>query len=161
MKDCAKCKLNLPDKAFYVRRGSGCGLSSHCKKCTKESNRKRLAEKPEMAREHSRRHARTIGGRFTYSKAISRCAGWSWSLSESEYSVLVCQSCHYCGFALTPTGIGLDRKDSERGYEIDNVVPCCRECNVAKNTWFTYEEMLIIGPAIRVVKLNRFQGVSE
>lgn len=28
---------------------------------------------------------------------------------------------------------GLDRRDSSRGYDLDNVVPCCRACNVAKN----------------------------
>jgi hypothetical protein len=27
---------------------------------------------------------------------------------------------------------GLDRVDNGKGYEIDNVVPCCKECNYAK-----------------------------
>jgi 5-methylcytosine-specific restriction endonuclease McrA len=29
---------------------------------------------------------------------------------------------------------GLDRVDSAGIYEVDNVVPCCRDCNLAKNT---------------------------
>lgn len=27
---------------------------------------------------------------------------------------------------------GIDRKDSSKGYELSNVLPCCRRCNVAK-----------------------------
>ena len=27
---------------------------------------------------------------------------------------------------------GLDRVDNEKGYTIDNVVPCCKHCNYAK-----------------------------
>ena len=36
---------------------------------------------------------------------------------------------------------GLDRVDNSRGYEPDNVVPCCRRCNRAKNDE-TAEEFL-------------------
>ena len=28
---------------------------------------------------------------------------------------------------------GLDRVDNNKGYTIDNVVPCCKRCNYAKN----------------------------
>jgi len=30
--------------------------------------------------------------------------------------------------------MGLDRWDNSRGYFADNVVPCCKDCNRAKNT---------------------------
>jgi len=29
---------------------------------------------------------------------------------------------------------GLDRVDNNKGYLLDNVVPCCKVCNIAKNT---------------------------
>lgn len=28
---------------------------------------------------------------------------------------------------------GIDRKDSSKGYTIDNCVPCCTECNTMKS----------------------------
>lgn len=34
---------------------------------------------------------------------------------------------------------GLDRVDSSKGYTMDNVVPCCKYCNIAKNS-MTQEE---------------------
>lgn len=54
------------------------------------------------------------------------------------------QNCHYCGLKpsnrQSATGnngdfiySGLDRKDNSKGYTLDNVVPCCKICNRAKN----------------------------
>ncbi len=70
--------------------------------------------------------------------------GREWLLSEDEFFKLSQQDCHYCGEA--PSQIkrgcsqehdfvynGLDRIDSTKDYVIDNVVPCCRRCNIAKN----------------------------
>jgi hypothetical protein len=36
---------------------------------------------------------------------------------------------------------GIDRLDSSRGYEMGNVVPCCKQCNWAKND-IPYDEFL-------------------
>jgi hypothetical protein len=40
-------------------------------------------------------------------------------------------SCHYCGERI-PT-IGIDRFDNSSGYDINNVVPCCKICNKMKS----------------------------
>lgn len=78
-------------------------------------------------------------------------------LTETQLESLVTQICHYCGtppYALSinsPQGSearkehskflynGLDRKDSDRGYTLDNVVPCCKRCNFGKHE-MTQEE---------------------
>jgi 5-methylcytosine-specific restriction endonuclease McrA len=39
----------------------------------------------------------------------------------------------------------IDRKDSSRGYELDNICLACMRCNRIKSNIFTYEEMKIIG----------------
>lgn len=65
------------------------------------------------------------------------------------------RKCVYCG---DTHNIGLDRIDNTKGHEIDNVVPCCYECNVARGNNFSYEEMLIIGESIRKVKSNRIKN---
>jgi hypothetical protein len=69
---------------------------------------------------------------------------------------------HYCGFDLPPTGMAIDRKDSQIGYTPSNVVPCCIDCNLAKNESFSYDEMLLLGAVIRDIKLRRQErGQSE
>ena len=40
--------------------------------------------------------------------------------------------CHYCGEQII--GVGIDRIDSSKGYEISNCISCCTICNKMKNT---------------------------
>jgi len=66
------------------------------------------------------------------------------NLTEEQFKELIQQNCYYCGSK--PNNIskrfncngsyiynGLDRIDNTKGYTIDNVVSCCRFCNMAKN----------------------------
>lgn len=69
-----------------------------------------------------------------------------WQLTKEQACVLLQQPCYYCGtepnqgsrLSSTHNGAfiynGLDRVDNSKGYIIDNVVSCCKICNVAKNT---------------------------
>lgn len=70
----------------------------------------------------------------------------NWDLSEDQVWELMNTNCFYCG--IEPTTIskpgtknprspifkysGIDRVDSSKGYEIPNVVSCCKNCNMAK-----------------------------
>lgn len=73
-------------------------------------------------------------------------------LDDNEFRRLVRRDCHYCGCG--PTNVksaksfngqfhynGIDRIDNSKGYEATNVVPCCRDCNIAKRT-MGYKEFL-------------------
>lgn len=54
-------------------------------------------------------------------------------IDRQEYSWLMSQNCFYCGDTVAnKIGARLDRLDSSKAYTFDNVVTCCRECNVAK-----------------------------
>lgn len=64
-------------------------------------------------------------------------------ITKEEFVELSSKDCHYCGGKPTPSKghrewatyvltNGLDRVDSSMGYLRNNVVPCCRRCNVAK-----------------------------
>lgn len=54
-------------------------------------------------------------------------------LMAYEYESLLSQGCHYCGTSLvSQNGTCLDRLDSNKGYTLQNVVPCCGICNRAK-----------------------------
>lgn len=76
-------------------------------------------------------------------KESSRKRGFSFSLTEEEFFELLAAPCVYCGRSNTRRvrdnvgggGFecnGIDRIDSERGYETGNVEPCCWTCNDAK-----------------------------
>jgi hypothetical protein len=81
---------------------------------------------------------------FLNYKTGARIRGFSWELSKAEFCALTMQVCHYCGAAPTRTHKsgprshgaclynGVDRKNSDKGYTRDNVVPACWECNRAK-----------------------------
>lgn len=70
--------------------------------------------------------------------------GLAWGLSYEDVERLIQQPCFYCGTINSNHKVtknckegydhnGIDRTDSSRGYFIDNVVPCCKICNRAKN----------------------------
>jgi len=65
---------------------------------------------------------------------------------------ILTQKCVYCG---DDKRIGCDRIDNKKGHTIDNVVPCCVECNAARNNFFSFEEMKEIGNVIREIKRRR------
>jgi hypothetical protein len=52
----------------------------------------------------------------------------------------------------------LDRLDSSKGYEVSNVVSCCRPCNVAKSNVWTVGEFLEIGFVIGRLKKKRLEA---
>ena len=67
-----------------------------------------------------------------------------WMLTEDEFYHISQKNCFYC--SIPPTNIrhgvstshdfiynGLDRIDSSKEYTLDNVVACCKKCNIAKN----------------------------
>lgn len=52
--------------------------------------------------------------------------------------------CHYCTGSLNEYGHSLDRKDNSKSYTVDNVVPCCTDCNRTKGDRLTYDEMVAV-----------------
>ena len=48
--------------------------------------------------------------------------------------------CHYCGVEGWDI-IGCDRIDNDKPHTLDNVVPCCEECNIKRGRK-TYDEFL-------------------
>lgn len=55
-------------------------------------------------------------------------------ISYELFKFLIRSNCHYCGTSgSNKYGYnGIDRIDSKGGYTEDNVVPCCKHCNMAK-----------------------------
>lgn len=103
----------------------------------------------------SRKRARTPRGRYKASQSIAKSRNLEWEISEVQYYELIKQKCHYCYYPLNETGIGLDRMDNDKGYLINNVVPCCLPCNRTRSDNYSYNEMLILAETIRQIKKTR------
>jgi hypothetical protein len=81
-------------------------------------------------------------------KKVSYNYGREFSLSKEQFKLLVDGNCFYCGqkpsksikgntytknnWAEYPYN-GIDRKDNDKGYSLDNCISCCFICNRAKN----------------------------
>ena len=74
--------------------------------------------------------------------------GLPFELSKEEFKKITSDNCFYCGISPKQEAIptykrnfgnyiynGIDRIDSSKGYKSDNIVPCCGQCNVAKNNY--------------------------
>lgn len=51
-------------------------------------------------------------------------------ITKEEFENLWEKPCHYCNSPIET--IGLDRVDNNKGYVIENIVPCCKICNFMK-----------------------------
>jgi len=71
------------------------------------------------------------------SRAVTKNSTFSLTLEEFEKEIK--SSCVYCGY--NDGLLGIDRIDSSRGYERDNIVACCKVCNYLKLD-HTFEEWL-------------------
>lgn len=66
---------------------------------------------------------------------------YTFNLTQDDVKNITQQNCHYCGcepkqISKSKNGNyiynGIDRVNNSRGYELDNVVPCCAKCNRIK-----------------------------
>lgn len=66
-------------------------------------------------------------------------------ISLEEYIAIVqAKECHYCNDNIfrSSQGYGLDRKDNDLGYTLENSIPCCSHCNFFKGKFLSYAEMI-------------------
>jgi len=82
--------------------------------------------------------------------------GLEYGLSKEYINDQLQKSCTYCGYPAT----GLDRIDNTKGHTDENCIPCCWECNTARMSNFTVDEMRIIGRGIKEVKDNRYKTTT-
>lgn len=147
-KRCYHCKKTFPIENFWKDSRVKSGIRAGCKQCcgTQYSNWQK--NNPEKVKGYNRKgYARlkgTIGYKFWRIKATSKQRGLEFRIEEKDFIELMSKECFYCGSKLH---IGLDRVDSNYGYLLENVVPCCYRCNVAKNT-MTQEEFIDLCSAI-------------
>ena len=146
-KTCVDCGKNLKIRNDYIKKHRG-----RCQSCAKKHD----WEDQEYRRKCSEAHK---GHRYNpplpwreasfnnilhiYKKS-AQDRGIIWSLTKKQFKLLTKQNCHYCD--IEPLQIaspkkfkygdwiynGIDRLRDDKGYEINNVVSCCKKCNYAK-----------------------------
>jgi hypothetical protein len=97
-------------------------------------------------------------------KSRAKKRNYEYSLTRAEFSDLIKQPCYYCGSVPKKleradwssrndflVANGIDRINSDIGYNIKNVVPCCGDCNYAKSNLKQSEFFQLIG---RIYKLH-------
>jgi hypothetical protein len=147
-RNCEHCKVS-----FQLKRNT----RRFCESCSIEHRLvlRRVAMKRRVhtygSREWSRRRYEHIRDR-AYQKGIP------FNITTSDIQELA--KPHKCHFCKIKRGIfTLDRLNNDLGYAMDNLALACWPCNVIKANLFTESEMMILGPAIR--KLRMMRGHSE
>ena len=101
-------------------------------------------------------------------KHVAREGGRIWDISKEDFRKLTSSNCFYCGSK--PSNIskrpnrrhwgvylynGIDRVNSNNGYKLDNVVPCCTMCNRMKLAW-AQEEFFA-----KIKQIYEYLGLGE
>lgn len=87
------------------------------------------------------------------------------SLTYDEFiDIAKIPNCHYCDIKIVRTtkrgekgyrGYFLDRMDNNVGYERNNLVPCCWNCNQAKGNRYTYSEFVEISELLKTKRTSQ------
>lgn len=80
----------------------------------------------------SRKVKTIIEQHFARYDAAARKRGITFNLHIEQFAALWKKPCTYCGQEIQT--IGIDRINSDLGYNTDNITPCCTTCNWAKRT---------------------------
>ncbi len=139
-KKCYKCEIVKPVSEFSRDNTCKDRLRFACKKCDNRRSRENYINNKELRIIKYKAYNRTTEGRYSNFKSTAKARNLKVDITYDEHVALLAPNkCHYCSKALQETGSGLDRIDSNIGYLLSNVVPCCKICNVMKNNLETPE----------------------
>jgi len=136
------CKCDCGNEKIVSGRNLKYGLIKSCGCLQKESNKKRTLPEGIAARNAA----------IYYHKHNAKQRNLEQILTDEQIIAIHKENCHYCGTPpsnissqLRVNGLyvynGIDRLNNEKGYTLDNVVPCCKQCNHAKSDQ-TYDEFM-------------------
>lgn len=98
-------------------------------------------------------YQKTIKGRYNFSKYKAKKQNKEFSLTLEQYEQLLNMPCYYDGISLLGEyGVGLDRIDNNKGYILQNVLPCCGTCNKIRGATVSVAEMLEIAKLLKKLR---------
>lgn len=152
---CSKCEQTLPITDYVKRKDAKDGLSYHCKSCVRaykdsrkeslrvyqrayqQENKGRLARKAReeyqqggRRKTYAKEYNQTPRGKFSTYKTAAKARDLPFDTTFEAFTTFWQKPCTYCGDPIDT--IGIDRVDSDKGYEFGNLVPCCTDCNLMK-----------------------------
>lgn len=137
-KRCTGCKIVKDSSDYFSNPRGKDGLTAKCKPCTKQS-------------------WASLGSRWSGFHAQARRDGNEITLTREEWESLIKKPCHYCRGPLPTFGRGLDRKDFDKPYSNDNVLPCCGVCNEQRGRAYSVEEQEMYGAVTEKIRAMRIE----
>lgn len=95
-------------------------------------------------KEYNRKYKKSFIGKFNQARAMAKWRDLEFDIDFKAYKELIKQPCFYCA----KKSSGLDRIKNNKGYNLKNVLPCCRSCNVLRNDQFSVEETQVMVKAL-------------
>jgi hypothetical protein len=143
---CSICQIDKDIESFAFRYKSTSKRHKHCRNCQKEKRRRWYLENREIVKKQSNDYyhnhpeqiaiyRNSIDSKFSQYRSLAKRRNISFLLTKDQFATFWQKPCYYGG---NKPGheietIGIDRIDSSKGYSIENCVPCCFRCNIAKN----------------------------
>jgi hypothetical protein len=131
--DCGKQKFIRIENLYQGTKSCGCARNATLKTNSQNIAMRKLAI--------SRNDFSYIKRLFYSYQSMSARTNKSFSLDFEKFAKIIFLNCNYCGISPSNTLCwnrndfkynGIDRVDSSIGYQDDNIVPCCKNCNFAK-----------------------------
>lgn len=145
--DCGKEVVTRKSNLVGKKKQLSCG-------CNKESFTKRILPNNQSA----------FNSLFGSYKSAAKKRNLSFKLNEQEFKKLIYSNCHYCNKSpeqkvKSKKSLiivnGIDRKNNDNGYELNNCLPCCKICNHAKHV-LSYEQFLnLVNSISKNLKLEK------
>lgn len=132
-KKCTKCGEEKVLSEFPKRSDRPCGHVSKCKACRRAYS-KQWANSPRgkaKTAAYVKVYRKSIIFKYNEYKGKAKQRGLQFSLTMEDFKKLWQKPCVFCGSEIET--IGIDRKNSSKGYVNGNIIPCCRCCNWMKN----------------------------
>ena len=139
-KTCNKC-FEVKELEMFRTTPSKEHRRNTCRKC--EHKEKEIKRTPEQEKRRRQRREYSIGRRWKSLKKGVLIRNIEVLITKEEFASIVKDSiCFYCESEIgRTTGSAVDRINSSRPYELNNVVNCCKLCNHLKMA-YSKEELL-------------------
>jgi hypothetical protein len=140
-KICNRCKLEKPLSEFHKDKSKKDGYGTLCKDCKNKANslysmtdkgiaRLKRYRQTEKYKEANRNRSNSLSGKYNSYKRNAKRRNIEFNLTKEQFTQYWQLPCSYCGSKVKR--VGLDRINNNKGYDLDNVVPCCATCNYMK-----------------------------
>ena len=158
---CVMCGINIENPIKGIK-GT---LVQKCEKCY-ENMRKVEDKRVNRDRNYGfEKKINPIGHYREYADSAAK-RNLSFYMTIDEFTEIVTKPCYYCKKYEDNEVIGIDRINSFIGYNIENIVPCCKLCNTMKQQLTTNEfalqiEKIYLGFAKNFLKSTPIEEILE